>query len=78
MKPTKIVIEVRGGTIQAVHANHKAVKIVIVDFDNIDQGQNPVGVVQSPDSVHDPVCNAFGKEDAQVIEVHEMLKGLKF
>lgn len=46
----KILIEVKGGTIQRIVTDQEVEKIVIVDWDNASQGNNPVERIE-PDSI---------------------------
>lgn len=35
---TKIVIKVKGGLVQSVHSSSADVQVVLIDYDNIEQG----------------------------------------
>jgi hypothetical protein len=72
---TKVLIQIEGGIIQAIHAN-KDMEIVIVDFDLIDIGKNPVDRIMSPDSIIENMYELFNEGNREM-DVREQLKRLK-
>lgn len=77
---TKILIEVRGGIVQAVHANQN-INIVIVDHDNIDQGQNPIASIQGADLINKNgyIYELFTDQNSRrEMDIRNQLKRLKF
>lgn len=77
VEKVKILIEVSGGTIQAVHSNSE-VNFVIVDYDNINNGESPVSGVFVPDSRRNNLYEAFSGSTPTENEIYEELKRLKF
>lgn len=80
---TKILIEVRGGNVVAVSATQEDVQLCIVDYDNIDEGNNPVCVSDplGPDATFEPgkAHELFtDSSDPVEMEVKEELKRIKF
>jgi len=75
---TKIVIQIDGGNVSYVYANHKDVEIVIVDNDNGDAGGDRVGYLLAPDKVSDPIRDLYNDNNAASIEIREDLKRKKF
>jgi hypothetical protein len=74
---TKVLIQIEGGIIQAIHAN-KDMEIVIADFDLIDIGKNPVDTIISPDSIVENMYELFNDSTSnREMEVREQLKRLK-
>lgn len=79
MSKIKIVIEVRGGMVQAVRSN-KNIEYVVVDYDNIDNGESPVGDKLDADTVWpgDTMYDYYSGFTTQETEVMEELKRMKF
>ena len=77
---TKILIEVRGGYIKAIHTTTDEINIVIIDYDNINVGESPVSGILSPDSIFSPgdAFMLFTENNPETIEVREYLKQIKF
>jgi hypothetical protein len=76
MTPPKIIIEIRNGTLAAVYAN-QTVLYVLVDRDNISQGEGIDLNVMEPDLVGDDMHTFFGTSEAG-IEISKQLKELNF
>jgi len=72
---TNILIEVRGGNIQNIIAS-KDVKIIIIDYDNIEAGDSPV-VETASDQIlpkgtfYQTYCD---ESDPQAMEIRDELK----
>lgn len=79
MENTKILIEVRGGIVQSVKSNRGNVKIVIVDYDNIQGDETIVGSPSKPDAVYENIYEAFtDQSNPMEMEVRDELKRFKF
>lgn len=75
----KILVRVEGGNVTSVCSNRKDVKIVIVDYDKSDNGDNPVTDILPPDSVSDNMYELFtDQSDPKSGEVRDELKRRKF
>ena len=79
---TKILIEVKGGSVTAISATED-VQIVIVDYDNSDNGNNPVtpSEVLYPDAIfEDGEAHTLFTDasDPEEMEIKDELKRLKF
>lgn len=76
MTPPKIIIEIRGGTLAAVYAD-KPIQYVLVDHDNISQGDGVNLHVLEPDLVDDNLHTFFGSSETGN-EISKQLKELNF
>lgn len=76
MENTKILIEVRGGIVQSVKSNRGNVKIVIVDYDNIQGDESCVSGINDPDIVIDNLYKSF--KDPSEQEIREELERMNF
>jgi hypothetical protein len=76
MENTKVVIEVRGGIVQAVYAS-QPLQYVVVDFDNIFYGTPPVGEARTPDIVTEDLHTIHGGDPAGD-EIAAALKRIHF
>lgn len=76
---TKIIIEVRGGTVQCISANRNC-DIIIVDYDNIDNGESPVSGVLAQDATFQDgeAYQLFTEPGKQEEEVRDELKRIHF
>lgn len=63
METIKVVIEIRGGVLQAVYSN-QPLQYVVVDFDNINVGQNPVGEIMQPEIISEDLHTIHGGNPA--------------
>jgi hypothetical protein len=79
MSKVRVFVETRGGVIQTVCAS-KNIKIVIIDYDNIDNGASPVSEVLAPDAIFLPgeAHELFTEPGLAESEVKEAMKRLKF
>lgn len=80
MSKPKIVIEIRGGVLVAVHAT-QPIEYVLVDYDNIHQGQAPVCEPSCEDRVFgDGYAHTLFTDanDPHEMEVRDELKTIKF
>lgn len=59
MENIKVIIEMRGGALTAVYANHP-LEYVLVDFDNIYQEEIPGLKVMQPDIVKPDLNTIYG------------------
>lgn len=75
----RIFIEVRGGTIETVCATQN-IDLVIIDYDNIDNGASPVSEVLAPDAIFPPgeAHELFTESGKAEEEVRDALKLIKF
>lgn len=79
---TKILIEVRGGNVIAVSASND-IKLVIIDYDNINYGNNPVVISEQLEAdaifedgkAHELFADSNDTVDR---EVRDELKRIKF
>lgn len=76
MENVKVINEIRGGVLQAVYAN-QPLQYVVVDFDNLDKGNAPVGPVMEPDFVTEDLHTIHGSNPAGD-EISEALKRIHF
>jgi len=74
----KVLIYVEGGNVQMVAAS-ETIDLVIVDRDNIDAGDEPVGQYE-PDTIQESGTfhELFTSDDKPDREIHDELKRLKF
>lgn len=79
MSKNKIIITIEGGLVQAICATDPKIEIFVVDYDNIDQGDDPV-YEYSPDYVfkdghaHEIFMGSLNPAET---EVRDELKRLK-
>lgn len=77
----KIIIEVRDGSIIGIFSTNPETRIVIVDYDLIDDGQNPVSIsALEPNATFQDGKGylMYGNTEATDIEISDELKRLKF
>lgn len=77
MQRIKVLIEIRGGTLQAVYSN-APFDYVLVDYDNIDAGESPVSEPSQPDVITVDLFALYNEPDPPGIEIREELKRIKF
>ncbi len=80
MSNIKVLIEVRGGTVTTVCATQD-IDILIVDWDNIQNGSSPIGDILGPDANFEPgkAHTLFtDSSDPEEMEVRDILKYKKF
>ena len=80
MKNPKIIISVKGGNVVGIGANQN-IDIIVIDYDNISQGDKPISGILEPDFIYTEEfykSMSFDQNDAEEKEVYEALKELKF
>jgi len=81
MERTKVLITVENGIITNISSNKdgEEIQIVIVDYDNLENGGDVVSGILAPDDVIDDLYTLFTDEnDPMNVEIHDELKRLHF
>lgn len=77
MQPVKVLIEIRDGALQAVYSN-TPLNYVLVDYDNIAVGENPVSAPLPPDAIASELFSLYNEPLPPDVEIREELKRIKF
>lgn len=77
MQPIKLIIEIRGGNLTALLSTAN-LQYVVVDYDNIGNGGDPVGEPLKPDGVADDLYTFYNEPTPQDQEIREELKRIHF
>lgn len=77
MSQIKLIIEIRGGNLTSVLANAD-LRYIVVDYDNIELGAQPVSGPLAPDVIGDKLYTLYNDPDPANREISNELKRLKF
>ena len=79
-QPTKILVIVEGGTVQAINSNNPNCRIVVIDHDNKESGGNGfISEPYEPDGLYENQYEAFTDETNPIdVEIRDELKRMKF
>lgn len=76
-KPTKVVIELQSGYVQAVYSN-TPIQYVIVDYDDHEMGDYPLSVPLETDGVAKQLYTLYNESDPSQSEIRELLRRIEY
>lgn len=76
----KIIIEVNGGLVQAIHSTDPEIQILLIDYDNLTDGDQAAPEVVGPDTVFagGTAHLLYLDDDPVSVEIRDELKRIKF